>query len=229
MTERKQQLLKLVIEQYIATAEPVGSKFLVEQEGLGVSGATVRNELRDLEEEGYLTHPHTSAGRIPTDLGYYLYVHELMATEKMKKSQKEQFDQLLQTEESPRQAMKQVAKQLAELANNAVIIGFGRESVYYTGISNLFAQPELKDYAQSVNVSIMFDQCEEKLPLLHKCIEHEPVVLIGKDNPLGAFCSTIVTRMDDETVMALVGPTRMDYAKNIAVVGYIHTLFDTQH
>lgn len=225
MTERKQQLLKLVIEHYIATAEPVGSKFLVEQEGLGVSGATVRNELRDLEEEGFLTHPHTSAGRIPTELGYHLYVTELMSVDKVRKAQKEQFDDIIKTLEPGMHAMKQMAKQLAELANNAVIIGFGTESVYYTGISNLFAQPELKDYAQSVNISVMFDQCEEKMPLLHERIENEPTVLIGKDNPLGAFCSTIATHMGDNNVLMLVGPIRMDYAKNIGVVEYIHSLF----
>ena len=66
METRQQQLLNLVIENHIATAEPVGSKFLVSEGNLDWSEATVRNELRILEEEGYLTHPHTSAGRIPT-------------------------------------------------------------------------------------------------------------------------------------------------------------------
>ncbi len=226
MTERKQQLLKLVIEHYIATAEPVGSKFLVDQEELGVSGATVRNELRDLEEEGFLTHPHTSAGRIPTDTGYRFYVSELMQVEKIRKAQKEQFEEITHTIAENIMAMKQIAKQLAEFANNAVIIGFGNESVYYTGISNLFAQPELKDYAQSVNISVMFDQCEEKLPILYKHIGSEPTVLIGNENPLGAFCSTVVTRMGKNNILALVGPVRMDYGKNVGMIEFVHSLFN---
>lgn len=227
MTERKQHLLKLVIEHYIATAEPVGSKFLVEQEALNVSGATVRNELRDLEEEGFLTHPHTSAGRIPTETGYQFYVETLMQVEKIRKTEKEQLEHAGEGAGSEVQVIKQMAKQLAELANNAVIVGFGRESVYYTGISNLFAQPELKDYAQSVNVSVMFDQCEEKLPELHNRMTHEPSILIGSANPLGQFCSTIVTHVGTGNLLALVGPTRMDYAKNVGVLEYIHTLFNS--
>jgi heat-inducible transcriptional repressor len=74
---RSQQILRAVIEEYVATAEPVGSLTLVERYPLGVSSATVRNVLADLEEQGYLTHPHTSAGRVPTDAGYRLYVESI--------------------------------------------------------------------------------------------------------------------------------------------------------
>ena len=73
MTERKIKLLKLIIENYIKTAEPIGSKFLANSGDLDVSAPTVRNEMRELESEGFLTHPHTSAGRIPTEEGYRFY------------------------------------------------------------------------------------------------------------------------------------------------------------
>ena len=69
METRKRELLKLIVENYIETAEPVGSKFLIQRGNISVSAATVRNEMHELEREGYLTHPHTSAGRIPTELG----------------------------------------------------------------------------------------------------------------------------------------------------------------
>lgn len=78
LSERKRQILKAVIEQYIATAEPVGSKLLAAATGGAVSSATIRNEMSELEEMGYLEKPHTSAGRAPTPLGYRLYVDELM-------------------------------------------------------------------------------------------------------------------------------------------------------
>ena len=74
---RSQQVLRAVIDEYVATAEPVGSQTLVERYNLGVSSATVRNVLAELEAAGYLTHPHTSAGRIPTDAGYRLYVESV--------------------------------------------------------------------------------------------------------------------------------------------------------
>lgn len=88
LEERQQKLLELVIEQYVATAEPVGSRFLVEVGGLDWSEATVRNELRTLEEAGYLTHPHTSAGRIPTIDGYRFYI-DTISPEKLKVSKAE--------------------------------------------------------------------------------------------------------------------------------------------
>ncbi len=74
---RAQAILRAVIEEYVATATPVGSQALVDRYGLGVSSATVRSILADLERSGFLTHPHTSAGRIPTDRGYRLYVESL--------------------------------------------------------------------------------------------------------------------------------------------------------
>src|SRR3954447_16766778 len=74
---RSQEILRVVIEEYVTTAEPVGSQTLVERHNLGVSSATVRNVLAELETAGYLTHPHTSAGRVPTDAGYRLYVEAI--------------------------------------------------------------------------------------------------------------------------------------------------------
>lgn len=78
LTDRRQAVLGLVVRQYIATAIPVGSKTIVEQYGLGISSATIRNEMAYLEEQGYLTHPHTSAGRVPTEKGYRFFVERLM-------------------------------------------------------------------------------------------------------------------------------------------------------
>ena len=73
LSERKRDLLRRVVEEYVATGEPVGSKTLVERAGLPSRRATVRNELAELEQLGLLTHPHTSAGRIPTEAGYRFY------------------------------------------------------------------------------------------------------------------------------------------------------------
>ena len=77
LNPRSQAILRAVIEEYVTTAQPVGSQALVDRFGLGVSSATVRNVMADLESAGYLTHPHTSAGRVPTDAGYRLYVESM--------------------------------------------------------------------------------------------------------------------------------------------------------
>ena len=78
LTQRKRDILRRVVEEYVATGEPVGSKRLVERAGLEVSTSTVRNELAELEALGLLTHPHTSAGRIPTASGYRFYAADVL-------------------------------------------------------------------------------------------------------------------------------------------------------
>jgi heat-inducible transcriptional repressor len=79
LTARQGDILSRVVEEYISTGQPVGSRYLVERAGLGVSPSTVRNELAELEAVGLLTHPHTSAGRVPTEAGYRFYVDQLLA------------------------------------------------------------------------------------------------------------------------------------------------------
>src|SRR3989442_3217181 len=78
LSDRERQVLEAVIETYVQTAEPAGSRTIAKRYQLGLSPATIRNTMSDLEEKGYLYHPHTSAGRIPTDLAYRVYVDFLM-------------------------------------------------------------------------------------------------------------------------------------------------------
>ena len=95
LTERKKKILRAVVESYIETAEPVGSKALMGLAGLNVSSATIRNELADLTELGYLEQPHTSAGRIPSPQGYRLYVNELMEEQRLTLEETRQINEAL--------------------------------------------------------------------------------------------------------------------------------------
>ena len=96
LTDRKKQILKVVVEDYVRTAEPVGSKAIAAEMGGAVSSATIRNELSDLTELGYLEQPHTSAGRVPSPKGYRLYVNELMEQQKLSLAETEKINQALQ-------------------------------------------------------------------------------------------------------------------------------------
>lgn len=95
LAQRKRRILKAIIEDYIRTAEPVGSKSLTERSGLGLSPATIRNEMADLESLGYLEQPHTSAGRVPSPAGYRLYVNELMNQHSLTFEEKETINRAL--------------------------------------------------------------------------------------------------------------------------------------
>ncbi len=94
LTDRKKEILKLVIEQYISAAEPVGSKAIARE--MGVSSATIRNEMAELAELGYLEQPHTSAGRVPSPKGYRLYVNELMEQRALSLQETEEINSALQ-------------------------------------------------------------------------------------------------------------------------------------
>src|ERR1051325_9108983 len=85
LSPRELQVLEAVIEEFVATAEPAGSQTIAKGYGLGVSPATIRSTMSELEAKGYLFHPHTSAGRIPTDLAYRLYVDHLLHRRKVQK------------------------------------------------------------------------------------------------------------------------------------------------
>lgn len=112
LTERRQRLLQLIIDEYVTTAQPVGSTAIVEKYGLPVSPATIRNEMGRLEDEGYIAQPHTSAGRVPTDQGYRYYVEALMREESLP----------AETQQTIRHQFHQAARELEEWARLAAAI-----------------------------------------------------------------------------------------------------------
>lgn len=220
MEPRQEQLLKLVIENYIKTAEPIGSRFLAELGELNVSGATIRNELSSLEEAGYLTHPHTSAGRIPTEKGYKYYV-ETILKEREKGESERLRDQIQETDN-----LKELGKQSAAASQNAVIVVAG-PNVYYTGTSYLYSQPEFEDVNETVQVSSVFDHFEDHVRDLFDLVpQGEERVFIGSENPFGGNISTIMVKINDDVLFGFVGPMRMDYKKNIELIEYIQNIID---
>lgn len=227
MDQRKQNLLKLIIENHVDTGLPVGSKFLVEKTGIKVSGATVRNEMRDLEEQGFLTHPHTSAGRIPTEKGYQFYIENLFKPEKIKKKTKEEIDKVIVDVKDNKQKIKALAKCFANWTGNAIIAVFDNQNIYYTGISYFFSQPEFRDYSHMISVSSIFDQCEEKLDELYELIDSEETkILVGRNNPLGSACSLIGIRFNKKNILTMLGPMRMNYSTNVGLMQYAQSLYE---
>lgn len=120
LTDRKKKILQAIIRNYLETGEPVGSRTISKYTDLNLSSATIRNEMADLEEMGYILQPHTSAGRIPSDAGYRLYVDEMMS-EKIKEVD-ELKGELLEKEEKLDHLLKQTAKLLATNTNYATMV-----------------------------------------------------------------------------------------------------------
>ena len=96
MSVRRLEILRAIVDEYVATQEPVGSKSIAARSGLGISPATIRNEMAVLEEEGLITHPHTSAGRIPTDLGYRVFVDKLATVKPLSSAERRAIETFLE-------------------------------------------------------------------------------------------------------------------------------------
>lgn len=226
LEERQQKLLELVISTFISSAEPVGSRFLVETAGLDWSEATVRNELRLLEEEGYLTHPHTSAGRIPTTKGYRFFIERFVPADiKIGKSDQVALEKAF-VHDDKEVAYKNVAKALVQLSDETVIMAFSAEKMYYTGLSNLFSKPDFAELQLVASVSRVFDRCEEYLPRFYERVTTEPVCYLGKDHPFGEMLSCVAARIGEngESLIILLGPQRMDYKHNWALLKKVKEL-----
>lgn len=217
LEERQEKLLQLVIENYIATAEPVGSKFLVGKGGLDVSEATVRNELRALEDSGFLTHPHTSAGRIPTTAGYRFYLSTAdLESCGVSKNDSNALEKSFGETSDYDMARKNIAKTVVDLAAEAVLIAFSPEKVYYTGLTQLFSKPDFGEIKWVTSISEIFDRCEEYLPEFFEEVTSEQKYFFGEEHPFGPMLTVLSARFGKhgESLIALVGPERMDYKYN---------------
>jgi heat-inducible transcriptional repressor len=227
--ERKKFLLKTIINEYIETANPVSSGSLVSKYDLDISPATVRNEMMALEEDAFIYQPHTSAGRIPTEKAYRLYLEEILVEKKFKEMNKDDRQKLEAVFNHDEKSYKKTAKLASELSGGTVFWAFHKNDLFYTGISNLFSQPEFKQVDAVCDVSIIIDRLEEIIDEIFEDLEEGEQVLIGSENPFGSFLSTVVLkyRHDNKTALfGIIGPLRMDYQRNLNIIKYIKNKFN---
>lgn len=219
MEERKQQILNIIIKEHVETGAPVGSSVLVKKYKLDVSPATVRNTMAELEEEEYIIQPHTSAGRVPTEKAYRLFLKDL-EEKKLKEKEAQVIDNALVNSQKD---FRKAAKFLAQATGSAVFWIMDK-NVYYTGMSNLFAQPEFRETEHIYDIGEMIDSMDEIIGEVFDDIGFEPEVLIGEENPFGNFCSSIVVkyeRDENDGFFGILSPMRTDYEKNMGIIKYI--------
>ncbi|MBI4406991.1 MAG: hypothetical protein HY565_00635 [Candidatus Kerfeldbacteria bacterium] len=232
LSDRKQALLKGIIEEYTSGAKPVGSQWLVEKLGLDLSSATIRNEMKELEEHGLIAQPHTSAGRIPTEDGYRFYIeHFLQPKAELDQTSQQELQQLSQvlTDQGPEGIVKNVMKGVATKSDEAILISLNRYSYYYTGISNLFRKPEFQNMNEVLVFSHLIDQLDEVMAKLHNAEPDDDITFfVGSDNPVSQYCSALVTQYqigpNVAGTVALLGPMRMDYQYNYNLLKYSKSL-----
>jgi len=187
-----------------------------------ISPATIRNELVALENEGYIFQPHTSAGRVPTEKAYQFYVENYLDKEKeLNAMEKNLLEEIKKQETEDRVKIKNFAKKIAALSKQGVMVTFAECDNYYTGLSNIFSQPEFQNSDLVVNLSSVIDRLDTKVFELDEKDFDEPEVFIGSKNPIGCDCSLVVFKYQlgkYKGIIALIGPMRMNYQKNYALV-----------
>lgn len=221
ISERKELILLTLIKEYIKTAQPISSGFLVEKYKLGISSATARNEMADLEDLGYIFQPHTSAGRIPTEKAYRYYVENHVINKKNKETD---FKNLKNDLTNSEEDLKKIAKSMADISKNAVFWAFHKNNLYYTGISNLFTQPEFRQSEIICDVSVIIDRMEEIIADIFDDLNDGQDIYIGEKNPFGNFLSTVLLKYNYNNqvgVVGVLGPMRMDYEKNLSLINFL--------
>jgi transcriptional regulator of heat shock response len=232
MDERQAKLLEAIIDQFIQTALPVGSKNLLESADFPFSGATIRNEMRVLGDEGYLDQPHVSAGRIPTAKGYRVYVKNFMDPSAHEKAVRHKFttlrEQYFQRKDQER-AYEAVALLSQMIPNIAFATVPHKPGVYYLGLANVLRQPEFQ--ADPSLAAGVIEVLEEKLTdlLRHIEVDGEVRYYIGEKHifPQIESCSMIVTEYkvrDRMGAIGVLGHMRMDYAYNTVALEMVADL-----
>lgn len=234
LTQRQKQILKVVIEEYIETAQPVGSSTIEKKYDLDVSSATIRNEMSVLVKADYLQKPHSSAGRIPTSKGLKYYVTNLM-----KKQDLTVVDEVAVKEKvsgagvEADDLLTEATRELAKRANALAVAGLEGGRLFYSGAANILDIPEFYNIDVTKTVLSMLDEldCWLKLfePGWNSGISYN--LLLGSElgydylNSVGFIYSPFRMRGVRGGV-GVVGPCRFDYSKIIPMVEYVGFLLE---
>ncbi len=233
LSDRQTKILKYIIDDYIETAEPVGSVTLDKKYNLGVSPATLRNEMAQLLKLGYLKQPHTSAGRVPTPMALKFYVNNLMQTKDLSvtdevKMKEKVWDYKTEFEK----ALREATRELADRTKSLAVASSSDGDAYYSGTANILSMPEFYDIDLTRTVLSLLDHFEYLNKIFAKAGNEDMQILVAEDLGQDSLvpCAIVFTKFgqgtEHEGVIGVVGPCRLNYPKLIPTVRYLGGLMD---
>lgn len=231
LTDRQKNLLRAIIEKYIETAEPIGSETIEKEASLGVSPATIRNEMVRLTSLGYLRQPHTSAGRIPTSMGMKFYVDQLMeekalslkdevAIKEELRDKGDRFDKLL----------KHTALALADQTRSLAIATDEEGDIYSAGMANILDMPEFYDIDITKAVLSMLDRAEILAQITGSFLPEDQIkILFGEELsvPYLEPCGFVMIRYampNHSGILGIIGSSRLNFPVVIPTMKYFAQL-----
>lgn len=229
MTTRQRELLEAIINEFIATSNAVGSVSLGDKYGFRVSPATIRNEMSALMAEGYLTKPHSSSGRVPTELGIRYFIQELLDQQvPMDVIAQEELRQRLHTLRFEAEGMvRESLKFLSKLSSNAAIALVGKE-IYFAGLAEMLNIPEPQHIDKLKRIILVLEDYSSLSQMFNRNMaDAEVKTLIGTETGLDVFSDYAVVFSElrlhggKEGYLAVIGPNHMDYSRIIPSVKFI--------
>jgi heat-inducible transcriptional repressor len=233
LTSRQTQLLKTIIDEYITTAEPVGSENLDKKYSLGVSPATIRNEMVSLTKAGYLKQPHTSAGRIPTPTAMKFYINQLMEEKQMSlvdevKAKEEVWD----SRDDIDQLMDEATHALASRTHSLAVAALKdkKDRFWQAGHSYIFQNPEFSDIIACQSLFSIFDEMDKLDRLFFGVRTASPLeVLFGEELGIpelatAGIVSTHFNIRGKQGALGVIGPARISYPTVIPILRYFGNL-----
>ncbi|MBT6068704.1 DeoR family transcriptional regulator [Candidatus Peregrinibacteria bacterium] len=234
--DRQIQILQAIVEQFIKTAEPVGSKTIVVRFNLNVSPATIRNDMAALEKQGLIFQPHTSAGRVPTEQGYRLFVDQLADYKKAQKIAKTTIAHLIEQNQAhkAKQKLYDAMNILSQAVENLCFATVpDNERAFFLGTSKILRNQEFlnKPMQASQVIEVLEKGTRFRNTLDHLDTDNTVKIFIGKENLIKEIesCSIIVTKYELDGYsghIGVLGPTRMRYAYNKAVLEEVKKLLN---
>ncbi len=250
ITERQEKILNSLIREYVTTAKPVGSEFLVEKNNFGICQATIRNEMQKLAEDGYLCQPHPSAGRIPTSKAYRFFVNKTLEFSPEEDSFSWDFEGIEKEKNDIYKFSGSVARELAENTSGLALAYLLEDDfLWKDGWKDVFQNPEfreanyLEEFINAVdcfekNVKDFFDDRKEEHPVRSQTpkasadsrasrTSNGVSVFIGEEgglfgsNDFGLIISKADFPKNRKGLVAILGPKRMAYDKNIKSIYYL--------
>lgn len=235
MNVRQSKILEVIVREYVDTAQPVSSGILNKKYKFDISSATIRSEMKQLEKDGYVYQPHTSAGRIPTDKGYRCYINSLNGKKCLTVKEQDVFKQNLPTKKDISYLMPRIANLLADMSSGLAISGLldDEPEFYRAGVGRLLRELELESREHMHRLTETLDYLDRNIEQLFDIVQDETIgIYIGQENPIKQMkgLSMIVSgqrlKSGSRGLIAILGPQRMRYDRNIALVEYIRDLLE---
>lgn len=231
LSDRQIKILKVIIDEYIETAEPVGSQTLDKKYNLEISPATIRNEMVNLTRNGFLKQPHTSAGRVPTPMALKFYIQNLMQQKEMSVTDEVKVkEKIWDFRQKTDRLLHEATRVLADKTNTLALSITNEGDLYYAGAFHLLDMLEFYDMITTKNLLYVLDRSDFWWQIFEQHVQDAPYhVIFGEDlkQEYLRSCGMVYARIHSPKLncaIGIIGPARLNYALVIPVVSYFGNL-----